>query len=144
MICHICENQIQQEITGEPYMNFKGIRFCFDCYKGLIPKIYSMAGFGDGGIIHFLFKECLSSSHNKKVRRTIKNYKEILKQLLVKYKFKCVKCQSKENITIDHITPVSKGGSDDPSNLQILCKPCNSKKGTKIENEKVSSVPILS
>ncbi|WP_221178304.1 HNH endonuclease [Pseudomonas protegens] len=30
---------------------------------------------------------------------------------------------------IDHIVPISNGGTTDPTNLQILCEPCNKKKG---------------
>ena len=33
------------------------------------------------------------------------------------------------NLTVDHIVPQSKGGSDHPDNLQLLCGACNSKKG---------------
>ena len=31
---------------------------------------------------------------------------------------------------IDHVTPLSRGGTDDFSNLQLLCKACNRLKGT--------------
>jgi 5-methylcytosine-specific restriction endonuclease McrA len=43
----------------------------------------------------------------------------------------CRICGSTKNLTIDHIIPLAKNGSDDPSNLQILCKSCNSRKHAK-------------
>ncbi len=45
--------------------------------------------------------------------------------------FTCLHCGVRKNLSIDHIIPESKGGTLDPANLQTLCKPCNSKKGTK-------------
>ena len=33
------------------------------------------------------------------------------------------------NLTVDHIVPQSRGGTDHPKNLQLLCQACNSTKG---------------
>lgn len=44
----------------------------------------------------------------------------------------CVYCGSTENLTLDHVTPKSKGGRDSWDNLVTACKPCNSKKGDSI------------
>jgi hypothetical protein len=41
---------------------------------------------------------------------------------------KCLKCGSPEELTIDHIVPLSKYGSNERFNLQTLCKPCNEDK----------------
>ena len=57
--------------------------------------------------------------------------KKIRKNVLLKYKHKCVKCGSIEKLEIDHIKPVSKGGLSQFKNLQILCKACNVKKSNK-------------
>lgn len=43
----------------------------------------------------------------------------------------CKQCGTQDDLTIDHIVPVSKGGSDDPDNLQLLCQNCNSQKGDR-------------
>ena len=40
----------------------------------------------------------------------------------------CVFCGSKENITIDHLIPISKGGSNEINNLFPACRSCNSSK----------------
>ena len=44
--------------------------------------------------------------------------------------FKCKRCNSTEDLTIDHIFPRSFGGSNAPSNLRVLCRSCNSARPT--------------
>lgn len=45
----------------------------------------------------------------------------------------CIMCETKKDLTIDHIKPLSKGGTNDINNLQILCRKCNATKGAKYE-----------
>jgi HNH endonuclease len=44
----------------------------------------------------------------------------------------CAECGSGERLEIDHIVPVSKGGSSTPQNLELLCQGCNRRKGNRI------------
>lgn len=56
-------------------------------------------------------------------------------KIMKRDKFKCVKCGKGVNDTdclqVDHIIPVTKGGSNEESNLQTLCWECNIGKGNK-------------
>ncbi|MCP5006227.1 MAG: HNH endonuclease [Planctomycetes bacterium] len=46
---------------------------------------------------------------------------------------RCVRCGSTEQLSIDHIIPLVKGGSyTDIRNMQTMCTTCNKGKGTKI------------
>lgn len=46
---------------------------------------------------------------------------------------KCVKCGATEDLCLDHKHPFSKGGKTEESNLQTMCRTCNSKKRARIE-----------
>jgi 5-methylcytosine-specific restriction endonuclease McrA len=41
---------------------------------------------------------------------------------------RCARCKEKKPLSRDHIVPLSRGGSDDITNIQPLCRECNSKK----------------
>lgn len=44
---------------------------------------------------------------------------------------RCVYCGSTENLSVDHLFPRIKGGTDNVENLVCSCKSCNSSKGKK-------------
>lgn len=58
--------------------------------------------------------------------------------------YQCKMCKevftNHSDLNIDHVKPISKGGSNKKSNLNLLCKSCNSKKGTKEKMEHLESV----
>lgn len=53
--------------------------------------------------------------------------------------YKCCYCGSSERLEIDHVIPVSKGGSHEEDNLKTACRSCNRKKGNKIQTEEEES-----
>lgn len=55
--------------------------------------------------------------------------------LKAQYSFQCLRCRRREpeiKLTMDHVVPVTRGGSNDISNIQPLCQKCNLSKGTQM------------
>lgn len=58
---------------------------------------------------------------------------EDLARIRLSQRGRCAICKAKLSGfgSVDHITALSRGGSDNPSNLQIVCRSCNSQKHAK-------------
>ena len=51
-----------------------------------------------------------------------------------KYNYTCLACRQQEPniiLSLDHVIPISKGGSNTIANIQPLCHPCNCSKRDK-------------
>jgi 5-methylcytosine-specific restriction endonuclease McrA len=66
-----------------------------------------------------------------------------VRTLIKKYKGVCALCgcvvtletNAKNQASVDHVIPRSAGGSEEFSNLQLLCRECNQNKGSTIIDE---------
>lgn len=78
--------------------------------------------------------------HNQHLKRNAQGSytKEEWVALKVKYNHQCVQCgipDTESKLSVDHIIPLSRGGTNDISNIQPLCLPCNMKKHNKLPSE---------
>ena len=64
--------------------------------------------------------------------------KGLKEHLVRRQRNRCVYCGRRYSapcLDIDHMDPVAYGGSNDPRNLQVLCGPCNRRKGDQTDRE---------
>ena len=54
--------------------------------------------------------------------------------------YSCQVCGADQNLTVDHLIPISKGGTDDLDNLLTMCGRCNFSKGAKIGGDFFSTL----
>ncbi|MGH3264610.1 MAG: HNH endonuclease [Trebonia sp.] len=72
--------------------------------------------------------------------------KQLRLRLYQKANYMCAHCQRRvtppaghdpmtavSGLEIDHIVSLARGGSNDPSNLQVLCEHCNKRKGHRLQ-----------
>ena len=62
--------------------------------------------------------------------------KEVRTYIYQRDKYHCQSCgktHQETNLTIDHIIPLARGGTNDLSNLQTLCFTCNQRKTHHID-----------
>lgn len=60
--------------------------------------------------------------------RADKDWTFEMEQLLFQVQDRCVVCGAKDDLSVDHVIPVSKGGRAKPGNVVVLCRSCNSAK----------------
>jgi 5-methylcytosine-specific restriction protein A len=54
--------------------------------------------------------------------------------LCQEYGHRCLSCGKGGKLSVDHVVPLAKGGTNDLSNIQPLCLRCNQRKGTRVED----------
>jgi hypothetical protein len=57
--------------------------------------------------------------------------KQIKDEVRKRDRERCVECGATDYLEFDHITPYSKGAPNVVDNIQLLCRKCNLKKGSK-------------
>ena len=75
----------------------------------------------------------INADHRRRMAKksgyvTAKEWCEKLKE----YNFCCAACGADNNLQMDHIHPLSKGGAHHINNIQPLCGSCNASKGAKL------------
>lgn len=61
--------------------------------------------------------------------------KKHVAQLLEIADYKCQECGKRDNLTVDHVIPITRGGKNELNNFQILCRSCNASKNNKLPHE---------
>lgn len=88
------------------------------------------------------------TSHRRRAREasapgtfTVEEWHAVLEE----FDYRCAYCQTaNEKLVMEHMSPLSRGGSNDAKNIVPSCSTCNSKKGTKDIFEFLAKHPTLS
>jgi 5-methylcytosine-specific restriction endonuclease McrA len=146
----ICDYCGKESFTNKSHFAKKKNHFCsMECYskyrKEILPfyKQPAYKGVRKNSESKQIYSKRYAKSHPERIahlkaRRyarkknaegshTLKEWENLKK----KFNYKCAICGLKKPLTKDHIKPLSLGGTDYISNIQPLCRNCNSRKWKK-------------
>jgi len=111
-----------------------GMEILFNCEQ--CPAISSLAIYQHKGQTYIEWHQIFLFDLEPKTKRKL--IKPSLRfEILKRDDYRCQICgdTAKEGakLEVDHIHPVSKGGSNNPDNLQVLCRDCNAGKGVQYQ-----------
>jgi 5-methylcytosine-specific restriction endonuclease McrA len=132
--------KLHPAITSEDHvLDYSIVLYCLNCNTEFGSNFTQKQFMGDCWVSVYSFinkikyaklKEENNFKHKRKAVPARIRY-EILK----KQNHQCQSCgatiKDGVKLEVDHIIPVSRGGTNDPNNLQVLCKTCNIGKSNK-------------
>jgi 5-methylcytosine-specific restriction endonuclease McrA len=68
-------------------------------------------------------------------------WRKLRKEILTRDDFRCIYCGSTAT-HVDHVTPLDKGGTDEPDNLVSACATCNLRKSNKNAREFIKEMNL--
>lgn len=110
-----------------------------ECAKQLAKNSKHIAHWGDGncGYIFEIVVNALHDAglykHQQSQPKKTKNQPvggSLRTMVFERDMYRCKCCGTHKNLSIDHIIPQVKGGSNELNNLQTLCRACNTQKGS--------------
>lgn len=72
------------------------------------------------------------SAQSARAKGGTRLWSKIRLRILIRDGYCCQYCGSENATTVDHVLPISKGGTDDPDNLVAACTRCNYSKGNRM------------
>lgn len=120
-----CGYTLQNKKVSKKQTNSK---LCARCTKPLISKKINAI---------YCSRTCKSMEHTFKNRPKTRPVTMARRaEIFIRDEGNCYMCESKVDsgkFELDHLIPVSRGGSSDVWNLAVSCPPCNRSRGNRIE-----------
>jgi 5-methylcytosine-specific restriction endonuclease McrA len=79
--------------------------------------------------------QALKSAKRRSIKNDNSTFQVTRKELLKLYSSNCFYCGVSGRMELDHVIPVSRGGSNSIGNFVASCRPCNASKGKKTITE---------